>query len=299
MAEPAVEPAVEPVKEGHPGLASGVQGGVLSTTTTDVWVADPSRGIFSHGAALPFPHAANHRYMCWNAGQHIFAAENTLPLRRVPQASGSFHSTRCSGRPMPSRPCTLRRPSRQSRTWCGCRPIHQRCNGQPLSANAAMADQSTNAAMANRCNGHCTPLHAAAKTCETTQCTDRDGPPLQVNGSNACVFCYGQTGSGKTHTMFGGTTADGAAGGSRLTAAIPMQNPYCICKLTRARLLAVAAPLDSSGLVPRACAQLLRAIVHRQAAAGAGPPQHGLQPDTMALITSDCGRMRYRSIKWP
>ena len=30
-----------------------------------------------------------------------------------------------------------------------------------------------------------------------------------------------------------------------------------------------------------------------------GTPQHGLQPDTMALITSGCDAMRYTSIKWP
>ena len=27
--------------------------------------------------------------------------------------------------------------------------------------------------------------------------------------------------------------------------------------------------------------------------------QHGLSPDMMALITSDCGKMRSPSIKWP
>ena len=28
-------------------------------------------------------------------------------------------------------------------------------------------------------------------------------------------------------------------------------------------------------------------------------PQHGVQPDTMALITSDCDAMRSPSLKWP
>ena len=32
---------------------------------------------------------------------------------------------------------------------------------------------------------------------------------------------------------------------------------------------------------------------------GAGPPQHGLYPDTMARITSDCDAMRSPSIKRP
>ena len=32
---------------------------------------------------------------------------------------------------------------------------------------------------------------------------------------------------------------------------------------------------------------------------GAGPPQHGLYSNKMALITSDCGKMRYLSIEWP
>jgi kinesin family protein 5 len=62
-----------------------------------------------------------------------------------------------------------------------------------------------------------------------------------VNGANACIFCYGQTGSGKTHTMFGAAPDDAAA---------------------------VAQPLAQSGLVPRACAQLLRALVSREEHAG-------------------------------
>ena len=32
---------------------------------------------------------------------------------------------------------------------------------------------------------------------------------------------------------------------------------------------------------------------------GAGPPQHGLSSNKMALITSDCGVMCSPSIKWP
>ena len=37
----------------------------------------------------------------------------------------------------------------------------------------------------------------------------------------------------------------------------------------------------------------------RMDAAGAATPQHGLQPDTMALITSDYDAMRDLIIKWP
>ena len=33
--------------------------------------------------------------------------------------------------------------------------------------------------------------------------------------------------------------------------------------------------------------------------AGCGTPQHGLSSNKMALITSDCGAMRFPSIKWP
>eukprot|EP01052_Picozoa_sp_SAG31_P037812 SAG31_NODE_4944_length_2844_cov_1.437887_2_plen_601_part_00 len=55
------------------------------------------------------------------------------------------------------------------------------------------------------------------------------------------MFCYGQTGSGKTHTMFGAGAADGAA---------------------------AVNPEPSSGLVPRACAQLSRALTHRKSTAG-------------------------------
>ena len=33
--------------------------------------------------------------------------------------------------------------------------------------------------------------------------------------------------------------------------------------------------------------------------AGAPPTQHGPQPDTMALITSDCGAMCSPNIEWP
>ena len=29
------------------------------------------------------------------------------------------------------------------------------------------------------------------------------------------------------------------------------------------------------------------------------PPQHGLSSDTIALINSDCGEMRYLGVKWP
>ena len=47
--------------------------------------------------------------------------------------------------------------------------------------------------------------------------------------------------------------------GPSLAAAIPVDSPYCSCKLTR-KLYA--------------------------------PPQHGLPSDTMALITSDCAAMR-------
>ena len=32
---------------------------------------------------------------------------------------------------------------------------------------------------------------------------------------------------------------------------------------------------------------------------GAGTPQHGLSPNKMALITSDCDAMRSPSIEWP
>ena len=38
--------------------------------------------------------------------------------------------------------------------------------------------------------------------------------------------------------------------------------------------------------------------IHDDERSGARPPQHGLQPDKMALITSDCDAMRYPSIKW-
>ena len=45
-----------------------------------------------------------------------------------------------------------------------------------------------------------------------------------------------------------GTNAASADGGQRLTAAIPVENPYCSCKLTRVR----ARPPTPEGREPRA-----------------------------------------------
>lgn len=60
-----------------------------------------------------------------------------------------------------------------------------------------------------------------------------------VNGSNACVLAYGQTGSGKTHTMFGPDAKTGSA--------------------------VVFPDMDRSGIVPRACSEVMGAIEKRSA----------------------------------
>ena len=58
-----------------------------------------------------------------------------------------------------------------------------------------------------------------------------------VNGNNACVLAYGQTGSGKTHTMFGPDAKTGSA--------------------------VVCPDVDKSGIVPRACSEVMRVVKQR------------------------------------
>lgn len=59
-----------------------------------------------------------------------------------------------------------------------------------------------------------------------------------LNGVNGCIFCYGQTGSGKTFTMFG-----------------PDETSSTIVTRVQA----------GAGIVPRACAEVIRAVQQRQA----------------------------------
>jgi len=70
-----------------------------------------------------------------------------------------------------------------------------------------------------------------------------------MNGINGSIFCYGQTGSGKTHTMFGANSAhatklvkDLAVGGKQ-----------------------VVGVHNHSGIVPRACLEIITAVAERKA----------------------------------
>jgi len=64
-----------------------------------------------------------------------------------------------------------------------------------------------------------------------------------INGKNASIFAFGQTGSGKTHTMFGPTREAGAD----ITAA------------------EAEGDMSASGIVPRACSDVLTALAARRA----------------------------------
>jgi kinesin family protein 5 len=64
-----------------------------------------------------------------------------------------------------------------------------------------------------------------------------------INGKNSSIFAFGQTGSGKTHTMFGPDHETGA------------------------ELLMIEAEggLSASGIIPRACSDVLRVLAQRRA----------------------------------
>ena len=67
-----------------------------------------------------------------------------------------------------------------------------------------------------------------------------------------------------------------------------MNSPCCSCTLTRVRTLRQRE------------AELMADIVsYAWRTSRCAAPPHGLQPDTMAPITSDCDAMRCPSIKWP
>ena len=94
----------------------------------------------------------------------------------------------------------------------------------------------------------------------------------------------------------------------RPAAALPMDNSYCGCELTQE--CAGPARVEVECRAGRGGAAAAGNLGHRRqrrlrfsrsggGAAGAGPPQHGLPFNKMALITSDGGTMRSPSTIWP
>jgi hypothetical protein len=98
-----------------------------------------------------------------------------------------------------------------------------------------------------------------------------------INGFNATILVYGQTGSGKTHTMFGGMDHDAEAAAAEVAeteeAAMPAAPPAPPAAAAAAAEAPdgaqAAAPPGAgqgrlSGIVPRACAELLAAMAVRK-----------------------------------
>ena len=93
-----------------------------------------------------------------------------------------------------------------------------------------------------------------------------------------------------------------------------MDNPDCSCKLTRVRQVSCygecAGAASSKGTSTGECPGALAFPAGAPGFTGFGKvtwlwsvvdqvPHHGLSSNTMALITSDCGKICSPSFKWP